>query len=59
MQYKEMISYPKKLFSRARVQSPIGYLSLFSQVLCTFNGRDHPLNSQESSQVCSVGGDDD
>lgn len=55
----QSISYPEKLFGRARVQSAIGNLSLFSQVLCTFNRRHHPLDSQESSQVSRVGGDDD
>lgn len=53
------MSYPKELFRGARVQSPISYLSLFSQVFCTFNGRNHSLNSQKSSQISRVGGDDD
>lgn len=55
----EFISHPKELFSGARVQSPVRDLGLFSQVFCTFNGRHHPLDCQESSQICSVGGDDD
>lgn len=56
---KQTLSYPKKLFSRARVQSAICYLGLFGQVLCTFNWGDHSLHSQKSSQVGGIGGDDD
>lgn len=51
--------YPKKLFSGASFQGPIGDFRLLGQVLCTLNGRNHPFHCEEGSQVSCVGGYDD
>lgn len=51
--------YPKKFFSGASFQGPIGDFCLLGQVLCALNGRHHPLHGEEGSQVSCVGGYDD
>lgn len=51
--------YPKKFFSGASFQGPIGNFCLLSQVLCALDRRNHSFHSEEGSQVSCVGGYDD
>lgn len=54
-----LLSYPEELFSGTRVERSVGDLSLLGQVFCALYRRDHPFHSQESSQIGSVGWNDD
>lgn len=51
-------THPEEFFGGTRVQCTIGNVCLLSQVLCTLNRRNHPLHSEEGSQVSRVGRDD-
>lgn len=52
-------THPEEFFGRARVQSAIGNVRLLGQILCTLNGGNHPLHSEEGSQISRVGRDYD
>ncbi len=54
-----LLSYPEELFGGTGVECPVGDLSLLGQVFCTLYRRHHPFHSQESSQIGSVGRNDD
>ena len=49
----------KEGHSRSSKESTVGDFGLLGEVLCAFDGRDHPLDCQESGQVSRVGRDDD
>lgn len=51
--------HPEELLGGSRVQGSICDLRLFGEVFGALNGRNHPLHSQESSQVGRVRRDDD
>lgn len=55
----DMPTYSEELFGWPWVQCPVSDFGLFGKVFCTFYGRDHSLNSQESSEVSSVGWNND
>lgn len=51
--------HPEELLGGSGVQSSIGNLRLFGEVLGALDGGNHPFHSQEGSQVGSVRGNDD
>lgn len=51
--------HPEELLGWSRVQSSVGNLCLFGEVLSALNGGNHSFHSQEGGQVGSVRGNDD
>lgn len=44
-QSNKRLTYPKKRHSTSTLQRAVRNIRLICQILCTFNRRNHPLNS--------------